>query len=142
MKKLTIALIWITCIGLIAMVLFSCSANYHFGKFLKKGGKIEQKTEYIETTDTIKVNGKDSVIVLKVPITCPEVQIPPTRQEIRYKYKLQRDSIKTVRYVTKWKTKEVVKVAKSENKKPFNWFWIGLAVGFLIAVVNSIILKR
>lgn len=142
MKKYTIALIWLTAIGLIAMVLFSCSANYHFGKFLNKGGKIEPKTEYVTTTDTIKVNGKDSVITVRIPVTCPEVQIPPTRTEIRYKYKLQRDSIQTVRYVTKWKTKEVVKVAKSENKKPFNWFWIGLVVGIVSAVVIRLIWKK
>ena len=136
MKKYTIALIWLTAIGLIGMVLFSCSASYHFGKFIKKGGKVENKTEYVSTTDTIRINGKDSIITVRVPVVCPEVQIPPTRQEIRYKYKLQRDSIQTVRYVTKWKTKEVVKVAKTESKKSFNWFWIG----FVSAVVSAVVI--
>ena len=79
---------------------------------------------------TIKVNGKDSVITVLMPLNCPDVQIPPTRQEIRYKYRIQRDSIETIRYVTKWKTKQVVKVAKTENKS--NWLtW--LLVGFGIA---------
>lgn len=142
MKKYTIALIWLTAIGLIGMVLFSCSASYHFGKFIKKGGKVENKTEYVTTTDTIRINGKDSIITVRIPVTCPEIQIPPTRQEIRYKYKLQRDSIKTVRYVTKWKTKEVVKVAGKKARKPFNWFWIGLAIGFVSAVVIKLIFKR
>jgi hypothetical protein len=65
-----------------------------------------------------------------MPLNCPEVQIPLTRQEIRYKYRIQRDSIETIRYVTKWKTKEVVKVAKVQNKS--NWLtW--LLVGFGIA---------
>jgi hypothetical protein len=111
-------------------VLYGCSASYHFTKFLNKGGKIETKTDTIQVQKTIKVNGKDSIIFVQMPLKCPEVQIPPTRQEIRYKYRIQRDSIETIRYVTKWKTKEVVKLAKTENKS--NWLtW--LLVGFGIA---------
>jgi hypothetical protein len=110
--------------------LYGCSANYHFTKFLKKGGTIDTISKVVTVEKTIKVNGKDSIIFVQMPFNCPEVQIPPTRQEIRYKYKIQRDSIETIRYVTKWKTKEVVKVAKTENKS--NWLtW--LLVGFGIA---------
>ena len=140
--KIAFTLLSLFWIWMSIFFLYGCSANYHFTKFLKKGGKIENKTEYVTTTDTIRINGKDSVIIIRVPVQCPDVQIPPTRTEIRYKYKLQRDSIKTVRYVTKWKTKEVVKVAKSENKKPLNWFWIGLGVGIVSAVVIKLICKR
>jgi hypothetical protein len=69
-----------------------------------------------------------------MPLNCPEVQIPPTRQEIRYKYKLKRDSIETVRYVTKWKVKEHTKTVRIEDKsnKKSNWF-MWLVVGFGIA---------
>jgi hypothetical protein len=110
--------------------LYGCSANYHFGKFLKKGGTIDTTERIVMVEKTIKVNGKDSVITVLMPLNCPDVQIPPTRQEIRYKYRIQRDSIETIRYVTKWKTKQVVKVAKTENKS--NWLtW--LLVGFGIA---------
>jgi hypothetical protein len=110
--------------------LYGCSANYHFTKFLNKGGKIDTTERVVTVEKTIKVNGKDSIIFVEMPLNCPEVQIPPTRQEIRYKYKIQRDSIETVRYVTKWKTKEVIKVAKVQNKS--NWLtW--LLVGFGIA---------
>jgi hypothetical protein len=110
--------------------LTGCSANYHFTKFLNKGGKIDTISKVVTVEKTIKVNGKDSIIFIEMPLNCPEVQIPPTRQEIRYKYKLKRDSIETVRFVTKWKTKEVVKVAKIENKS--NW-WVWFIVGFGIA---------
>jgi hypothetical protein len=69
-----------------------------------------------------------------MPLNCPEVQIPPTRTEIRYKYKLKRDSIETVRYITKWKVKEVIKTNRTEAKaKKANWFKffiIGLSIGF------------
>jgi hypothetical protein len=110
--------------------LYGCSANYHFTKFLKKGGTIDTTDHIVTVNKMVKVNGKDSIIFVQMPLKCPEVQIPPTRQEIRYKYRIQRDSIETIRYVTKWKTKEVIKVAKTENKS--NWLtW--LLVGFGIA---------
>jgi formate-dependent nitrite reductase membrane component NrfD len=53
-----------------------------------------------------------------------------------------RDSIKTVRYVTKWKTKKVVKVAKAEKKKPFNWFWVGLGIGLVIPILFKFVVKK
>jgi hypothetical protein len=116
-------------------VLYGCSANYHFTKFLKKGGTIDTTERIVSVEKTIKVNGKDSIIFVQMPLECPDVQIPLTRQEIRYKYRIQRDSIETVRYVTKWKTKEVVKLAKVQKRKPFNWFWIGLGIGILTPIL-------
>jgi hypothetical protein len=122
--------------------LYGCSANYHFTKFLNKGGKIDTISKVVTVEKTIKVNGKDSIIFVQMPLNCPEVQIPPTRTEIRYKYKLKRDSIETVRFVTKWKTKEVVKVAKVHKRKPFNWFFGGIALGIWIAVFVAYLIKR
>jgi hypothetical protein len=122
--------------------LYGCSASYHFGKFLKKGGTIDTTERIVSVEKTIKVNGKDSIIFVQMPLNCPEVQIPPTRTEIRYKYRLKRDSIETVRYVTKWKTKEVVKVAKVHKRKPFNWFWIGLGIGLIIPILIRFVIKK
>jgi hypothetical protein len=122
--------------------LYGCSANYHFTKFLNKGGKIDTTERVVTVEKTIKVNGKDSIIFVQMPLNCPEVQIPPTRQEIRYKYRLKRDSIETVRFVTKWKTKEVVKVAKIHKRKPFNWFWIGLGIGLIIPILIRFVIKK
>jgi hypothetical protein len=139
-RKILIIILGLLWLCLTFTILYGCSANYHFTKFLKKGGTIDTTERIVSVEKTIKINGKDSIITVLMPLKCPEVQIPPTRSEIRYKYKLQRDSIKTVRYITKWKTKEVVKVAKSENKKPSNWFWIGLLLG--VAVLTFIIWKK
>jgi hypothetical protein len=122
--------------------LYGCSANYHFTKFLNKGGKIDTISKVVTVEKTIKVNGKDSIIFVEMPLNCPEVQIPPTRTEIRYKYKIKRDSIETIRYVTKWKTKEVVKVAKVNKRKPFNWFWIGLGIGLIIPILIRFVIKK
>jgi hypothetical protein len=122
--------------------LYGCSANYHFNKFIDKGGKIDTTEHIVEVNKMIKVNGKDSIITVLMPFNCPDVQIPQTRQEIRYKYRIQRDSIKTVRYITKWKTKEVVKVAKAESKGVWSWFWVGMAVGVFIAFLIYNIVKK
>jgi hypothetical protein len=122
--------------------LYGCSANYHFTKFLNKGGKIDTTERVVTVEKTIKVNGKDSIIFVQMPLNCPEVQIPPTRTEIRYKYRIQRDSIETIRYVTKWKTKEVVKLAKAKERNPFNWFLIGLAIGIFTPILIRLIVKR
>jgi hypothetical protein len=133
--KLIITLIWFTLIGLILMIgLNSCSANYHLTKFINKGGKIDTITKVVTVEKTIKVNGKDSIIFVQMPLNCPDVQIPPTRQEIRYKYRLKRDSIETVRYVTKWKVKEHTRTVRIEDKskKKSNWL-MWLVVGFGIA---------
>lgn len=117
-----------------SIILSSCSANYHFTKFLNKGGKIDTTERVVSVEKTIRVNGKDSIIFVEMPLNCPDVQIPPTRQEIRYKYRLKRDSIETVRYVTKWKVKEHTRTVRIEDKskKKSNWLtW--LVVGFGIA---------
>jgi hypothetical protein len=119
--------------------LYGCSANYHFTKFLNKGGKIDTTERIVTVEKTIKVNGKDSIIFVEMPLNCPDVQIPPTRTEIRYKYKLKRDSIETVRYITKWKTKLVKIENKAEVKKAkvnvWNWFFGGCAVAFGISLL-------
>jgi hypothetical protein len=126
--------------------LYGCSANYHFGKFLKKGGKIDTTERVVTVEKTIKVNGKDSIITVLIPFNCPEVQIPPTRQEIRYKHRIQRDSIETVRFVTKWKTKLVKIEKKAEVKQAkvsvWNWFFGGIALGIWIAVFVAYLIKR
>jgi hypothetical protein len=128
--------------------LYGCSANYHFTKFLNKGGKIDTISKVVTVEKTIKVNGKDSIIFVQMPLKCPEVQIPPTRQEIRYKYRLKRDSIETVRYVTKWKTKlvKIEKKAEVKNKKTENsdwWkFWLGLGVGLGSCGLKHFVIKK
>jgi len=122
--------------------LYGCSANYHFTKFINKGGKIDTISKVVTVEKTIKVNGKDSIIFVEIPLKCPDVQIPPTRTEIRYKYKLKRDSIETVRYVTKWKTKLVKIEKKAEKVSVWNWFFGGIALGIWIAVFVAYLIKR
>jgi hypothetical protein len=122
--------------------LYGCSASYHFGKFLKKGGTIDTTERIVSVEKVIKINGKDSIIFVQMPLNCPEVQIPPTRQEIRYKYRLKRDSIETVRFVTKWKTKLVKIEKKAEKVNVWNWFFGGIALGIWIAVLVVYLIRK
>ena len=107
-----------------------CSADYHFTKFIQKGGKIDTTSRIVTATKTIKINGKDSIILVEMPLKCPEVQIPPSRLERRIEYRLKRDTMRLIKFQTKWRVKEVVKIAKVENKS--KW-WVWLLVGFGIA---------
>jgi hypothetical protein len=141
-RKILIIILGLLWLCLTFTILYGCSANYHFTKFLNKGGKIDTISKVVTVEKTIKINGKDSIIFVQMPLNCPEVQIPPTRQEIRYKYRIQRDSIETIRYVTKWKTKEVVKVAKVHKRKPFNWFWVGLGIGIFTPILIRFVIKK
>ena len=141
-KHLSVLLLGALYIVGMLYLLYGCSANYHFTKFLNKGGKIDTISKVVSVEKTIKVNGKDSIIFVQMPLKCPEVQIPPTRQEIRYKYRLKRDSIETIRYVTKWKTKLVKIEKKAEKTNVWNWFAGGLCLGIWIAVFVVYLIKR
>ncbi len=141
-RKILIIILGLLWLCLTFTILYGCSANYHFTKFLNKGGKIDTTERIVSVEKVIKVNGKDSIIFVQMPLKCPEVQIPPTRTEIRYKYRLKRDSIKTVRYVTKWKTKLVKIEKKAEKVNVWNWFFGGIALGIWIAVFVAYLIKR
>jgi len=142
-RKILIIILGLLWLCLMFTILYGCSANYHFTKFLNKGGKIDTISKVVTVEKTIKVNGKDSIIFVQVPLNCPEVQIPPTRTEIRYKYRLKRDSIETVRYVTKWKTKlvKIEKKAEVKKAKKLNWLiWLMFGIGISL-LINLFIFK-
>ena len=125
---------------ILLLILTSCSAEWHFGRFIKKGGEITPNIELVEYTDTIKVNGKDSIILVRVPVTCPEVKIPEprwrTKLEYKYKYKIHRDTVRLNRDVVKYKYKE-----KKVDEKRSNWLWWYIA-GVVSYVVITFVLKR
>ena len=86
-------------------------------KFIKKGGKIKNDTTLVTVNDTIRINGKDSVIVRTVQAVCPEMQAPKTRFETRieYRYKTRLEKAR-IKYVTKYKTKYIKQQKKMETK--------------------------
>jgi hypothetical protein len=104
--------------------LSSCSANYHMAKFIKKGGKIKNDTTLVTFNDTIRINGKDSIIVRTVQAVCPEMKSPKTRYETRieyrYKTKVEKAQIKyQIKYIKQQRKEDKVNNRfrfKQENK--------------------------
>ena len=137
-------------IVLISLFLYSCSAQYHLNKAIKKGYKCENTSDTIRITtldsipyivnDTIVwekfFTTKDTVIVYK------NVYIPKTkwevRTEIKYKYKIQLKTIYKDRVVEKAKAKSEGQKAKNELKKNrptgnLNLLFVGVAIGLLLS---------
>ncbi len=129
-------LVFAILLSIYLMFLISCSAKFHQRKFIEKGGKIICDTTLVTLTDTIRINGKDSIIYRQVSVNCPELQAPLTRYEIRYQYKTLRDTLKVIKYDIKWKTKQAVKTLRNDKKKSFgyNLRFIGI-IAFLILLI-------
>jgi hypothetical protein len=101
---------------MLLMGMASCSSAYHLRKFYDKGGKLEVKKTEITIHDTLRINGKDSIIEKTIQVDCPEPKAPLTRYEIRYKYKTLRDTLELIRYKTKVEYKYRVREAKNDVK--------------------------
>ena len=137
-------------IVLISLFLYSCSAQYHLNKAIKKGYKCENTSDTIRITtldsipyivnDTIVwekfFTTKDTVIVYK------NIYIPKTkwevRTEIKYKYKIQLKTIYKDRIVEKAKAKSEGQKAKTELKKNrptgnLNLLFVGVGIGLLLS---------
>ena len=147
---------------LLILILCSCSATHHLNKFYKKGGKIEQVPKVVTLTDTVTINGKDSIIYHKINIDCPE-PIIKTRWKVRFNNKRFLDSLKVMRIQYKdslrfalrtlrIELKNDYKTVKSndktkrtttrqENKRSWWLFWLGLAVGIIIMLIIKILIR-
>jgi len=129
------------------LTLFSCSANYHYRKALKKG------LEVVKTSDTIRITTIDSVPVIKHDTIVYEhfytqkdtivfyknVEIPKTRLETRIEYKLKRD---TIRMITRVEVQKAKADAKT-NRKPNYWLLLIVicVLGFLMYVGGKVVNK-
>jgi hypothetical protein len=143
---------------LIIVLISSCrTADFHFNKFIKKGGKLEPITKTVTLTDTIKgKDGKDSLIYVKIPCICPEPVIE-TRWRTRFDLKRFNDSLKHIRQLYKDSTRTVVKVdkndtkehisdnrkekAKSRHENRSSWWIIWIAVGFFLKIIVQYIIR-
>ena len=129
------------------LTLFSCSANYHYRKAIKKG------LEVIKTSDTIRITTIDSIPVIKHDTIVYEhfytqkdtivfyknVEIPKTRLETRIEYKLKRDTIKMITRVEVHKAKAD---AKTNRKPNYYLLLIGVCIlGFLMYVGSKVVNK-
>lgn len=118
--------------------LYSCSAEYHLKKAIKKGYKCEETGDTIRITtidsipyivnDTIMwekiITSKDTVIRYK------KVYVPKTKWQVKTEMKLQRD---TIRIKEKTKQAEAKAEAKSKKRPNLNFLFIGIFVGFALS---------
>jgi hypothetical protein len=135
------------CSLFLILTLFSCSANYHYRKALKKGLQV------VKTSDTIRIATIDSIPVIKHDTIVYEhfytqkdtivfyknVEIPKTRLETRIEYKLKRD---TIRMITRVEVQKAKADAKT-NRKPNYWLLLIVicVLGFLMYVGGKVVNK-
>lgn len=122
---------------LLLIFLSSCTAQYHLRKYQNKGG-ICGRVDTIRVTKYDTINHryyyKDSLILVNDRV------IPMTRQEVRYEYKLKRDTIHLKETQIKYLYKQQKAEQKAEVKKqrakasPFTLLFILLIVVSVIII--------
>jgi hypothetical protein len=122
---------------ILLVFLYSCTAEYHLNKAIKKGYKCE------ETSDTIRISTIDSIpyivndtIMWEKIITSKDtiirykkVYVPKTKWQIKTELKFQRD---TIRIKEKTKQAEAKAEAKSKRRPDLNFLFLGMFIGFAL----------
>jgi hypothetical protein len=117
---------------ILAIIVTSCTANYHLNKAIKKGYRCDS------VADTIRITSVDSFpvivdnkIVYEYYHTTKDTivryntsYVPQTRWQTRIEYKLKRDTIRQV---------QKIEVAKYKSQKDKPVFWV-LILGFVIGM--------
>lgn len=133
-------------IVLISLFLYSCSAQFHLNKAIKKGYVCK------DTADTLTITKLDSVLVTKFDTTYYETflrtfdtivqwkteYVPKTRLDKKIEYRIKVKTIYKDRIVEKAKAKAEGQKAKTELKKNrpkgnLNLLFVGVAIGLLLA---------
>ena len=131
---------------IISVLLYSCSAQFHLNKAIKKGYVCE------DIADTLTITKLDSVLITKFDTTYYETflktydtviewktqYIPKTRLDKRIEYKIKVKTIYKDRIVEKAKARAEGQKAKSEakSKRPtgnLNLLFVGVAIGLLLS---------
>ena len=133
-------------IVIISILLYSCSAQFHLNKAIKKGYVCE------DTADTLTITKLDSVLITKFDTTYYETflktfdtivqwktqYVPKTRLDKKIEYKIKVKTIYKDRIVEKAKAKSEGQKAKSEakSKRPkgnLNLLFVGVGIGLLLS---------
>jgi len=123
--------------SLLVFFLWSCSAQYHLNKAIKKGYTCE------ETGDTIRITTLDSIPVIinneiiyekfistkDTIIKYRTVYTPLTRQDKRIQYKLKVKTIYKDRIVEKAKAK----ATRPKTRGNLNLLFVGVGIGLLLS---------
>ena len=133
-------------IVLISLFLYSCSAQFHLNKAIKKGYVCK------DTADTLTITKLDSVLVTKFDTTYYETflrtfdtivqwkteYVPKTRLDKKIEYRIKVKTIYKDRVVQKAKARAEGQKAKSEanSKRPkgnLNLLFVGVGIGLLLS---------
>ena len=131
-----VAFIWACLISFLWLLFMTgCSASYHYTKAVKKGLKVETKSDTITLTkiDSILINNEWVKIVTQFDtiIQFNTVFVPKTRFQERLIYKTKKDSFETIRYVTRQETKQI-----SKQSFPWRILIVCLFIGLVISVIK------
>ena len=133
-------------IVIISILLYSCSAQYHLNKAIKKGFKCDETgdTIRITTLDSIPVIVNDTIVWEKFITTkdtvvkYKNVYVPKTRIELKREYKIKVKTIYKDRIVEKAQARAEGKKAKMQVKlnRPkgnLNLLFVGVGIGLLLS---------
>jgi hypothetical protein len=116
---------------LVLLFCSGCSAKWHLNRYQIKGGvcgKIDTIKVFRFDTLNNEYRYFDSLVIVNDRI------VPLTRTEIRYRYKIERDTLVRLKErIIKEKTKQI----KYENKQPWAWVALGVIILILIYVIKS-----
>jgi hypothetical protein len=131
---------------LISLFLYSCSAQYHLNKAIKKGYVCE------DIADTLTITKLDSVLITKFDTTYYETflktfdtivqwkteYVPKTRLDKKIEYRIKVKTIYKDRIVEKAQARAEGQKAKSEakSKRPkgnLNLLFVGVGIGLLLS---------
>jgi hypothetical protein len=124
---------------LISLFLYSCSAQFHLNKAIKKGYKCEETgdTIRITTLDSIPVIVNDTIVWEKfistkdTVIKYNTVYVPKTRIQLKREYKIKVKTIYKDRIVEKSKAK--ADGQKNRPKGNLNLLFVGVGIGLLLS---------
>ena len=131
---------------IISILLYSCSAQYHLNKAIKKGFKCDETSDTIRiaTLDSIPVIVNDTIIWEKVlntkdtVIKYKTVYVPKTRLDKKIEYRIKVKTIYKDRIVEKAQARAEGKKAKMQVKlnRPkgnLNLLFVGVGIGLLLS---------
>ena len=130
-------------IAILSFILFSCSANYHLNKAIKKGAKL--KTIEVVKHDTTYFSDHyyqvDTVFNKETLVEYVPQTRWRTRIEYKYLYKLNRDSLRHVQKLYRDSIQvEKKKLSNERNKNNrLNRFMRSLMVFFIIILLLYIV---
>ena len=128
---------------IISVLLYSCSAQYHLNKAIKKGYVCEDTLQIdtirIATIDSVPVIVNNEIIYEKfitqkdtiVKWKTKNVYVPKTRIELKREYKLKVKTIYKDRIVEKAEARAEGK--KNRPKGNLNLLFVGVGIGLLLA---------